>query len=77
MDDWQRLGMDGFSVHLLFSAQVLALLTVTTHGTCVVVHVQLTPTTVEYNKYSPQTLQSCHKIRDMLNALVEMQVRIE
>lgn len=38
MDDWKHLGLDGFSVHLLFSAQVSALLTVTPHGTCVVVH---------------------------------------
>lgn len=38
MDDWRHWGIDGFSVHLLFFAQAAAPLTVTTHGTCLVMH---------------------------------------
>lgn len=32
---------------------------------------------VEHNKYSTETLQSCHKITDFQNALIEIEIRKE
>lgn len=73
MGDWQHSGMDGwmdgFSVHLLFSAQVSAPLTVTTHGTRVVVHGAWTA--VEYKKGSSQTPPFCREIPALQNALIQ------